>query len=185
MVFHIKSTAHYGISLCTFSETLVLFWGSLLSSFDYKVKFSAGNRCSGESSTGQTKRRKRAKRTGWRKHRGKGTNKRLQSGEQGCAVSAKHVSYDNHVKYRNDKFWKLKFTSHHELLSSRSAGLSYLLAEWLIQTHDTRLDNKQCDKQLFLLLTHVDRKCKLTGTPSLTKFCPSFQFKVRVCGIRC
>lgn len=131
---------------------------SLLLSFVYKVKFSAGNRWSGESSTGQTERRKRARRTGGRKQGGKGANKRLQSREQSCTTSAKHVSYDNPVKYRNDKSWKLEFTSHHESLSSRSARLSYLLAEWLIQTHKTRLD-EQCDKQLFLLLTHVDRKC--------------------------
>lgn len=99
--------------------------------------------------------------------RGKtGRNSRKQ---QGCTISAKHVSCDNPVKYPNDKFWKLESASHHESLSSRSAGLSYLWAGQLSQTHKTGLDDKQCHKQLFLLLTHDTNSQKLRVRPDFVR----------------
>lgn len=81
-------------TLLLFLDNLLLFRVSPLSSFYYKTKLSAGNRWSGETSTEQTERRKRARRTEKRKHGGRHTNMRLQSGEQGRTTSAKHVSYD-------------------------------------------------------------------------------------------
>lgn len=82
-------------TLLVFLDTLLLFRVSPLSSSYYKTKLSAGNRWSGETSTEQTERRNRARRTEKRRQRGRHTNMRLRSGEQGRTTSAKHVSCDN------------------------------------------------------------------------------------------
>lgn len=42
----------------------------------------------------------------WREKTGRKRDKQATaSGEQGCTISAEHVSYDSPVKYCNDKFW--------------------------------------------------------------------------------